>query len=107
MTEPRIDADRLWGTIMETAAFGATPKGGVRRLALSEDDLDGFHGIALPDDVLAKIYHGNFQRLYSLSPKPLNTEAVKIELERMAASIDEIAGGEAEENPARQALELF
>jgi len=33
-----IDADRLWGTLMETARFGATPKGGVRRLALSEED---------------------------------------------------------------------
>ncbi len=38
MSEPRINADRLWATIMETAAFGATPLGGVRRLALSEED---------------------------------------------------------------------
>ncbi len=34
----RIDADRLWDTIMETARFGATPKGGVRRLTLSPED---------------------------------------------------------------------
>ncbi|MEP9380685.1 Zn-dependent hydrolase [Aquabacter sp. CN5-332] len=34
----RIDADRLWDTIMETARFGATPKGGVRRLTLSKED---------------------------------------------------------------------
>jgi len=33
-----INAQRLWGTIMETAKFGATPKGGVRRLTLSDED---------------------------------------------------------------------
>src|SRR5262245_7724510 len=34
-----INSDRLWGSLMELAKIGATPKGGVRRLALS--DLDG------------------------------------------------------------------
>jgi predicted TIM-barrel fold metal-dependent hydrolase len=72
-----------------------------------ESDLDGFHGFALPGDVLEKIYHKNFKRLYSPSPKALNNAAVKIELERMAASIDEIAGDLTRENPARQAIELF
>ncbi|MFG1214839.1 Zn-dependent hydrolase [Xanthobacter flavus] len=33
-----IDADRLWSTIIETARFGGTEKGGVRRLTLSEED---------------------------------------------------------------------
>ncbi|MDX3930239.1 MAG: Zn-dependent hydrolase, partial [Shinella sp.] len=33
-----IDGDRLWQTIMETAAFGATPDGGIRRLTLSQED---------------------------------------------------------------------
>jgi N-carbamoyl-L-amino-acid hydrolase len=33
-----IDGKRLWDSIMETAAFGATPKGGIRRLTLSDDD---------------------------------------------------------------------
>jgi N-carbamoyl-L-amino-acid hydrolase len=37
-TNLRIDADRLWGAIHETASFGGTPKGGVCRLALSEED---------------------------------------------------------------------
>ena len=27
-----IDAERLWGEIMETAAIGGTPKGGICRL---------------------------------------------------------------------------
>ena len=34
----QIDSARLWGTIHETARFGATPKGGVRRLTLSVED---------------------------------------------------------------------
>ena len=33
-----INADRLWSTIIETARFGGTDKGGVRRLTLSEED---------------------------------------------------------------------
>jgi N-carbamoyl-L-amino-acid hydrolase len=42
MTQPstnlKIDPQRLWDTIMETAQFGATPKGGIKRLTLSDDD---------------------------------------------------------------------
>ncbi|OCP21352.1 MULTISPECIES: Zn-dependent hydrolase [unclassified Ensifer] len=33
-----INGDRLWQTIMETAAIGATLDGGVRRLTLSQED---------------------------------------------------------------------
>lgn len=33
-----IDSDALWENIMETARFGATEKGGICRLALSEED---------------------------------------------------------------------
>src|ERR1700716_4321356 len=34
----QIDSARLWDTIHETAKFGATPKGGVRRLTLARED---------------------------------------------------------------------
>src|ERR1700744_636859 len=34
----QIDSARLWDTIHETAKFGATPKGGVRRLPLGPED---------------------------------------------------------------------
>ncbi len=37
----RIDGQRLWGALMELAAIGATPKGGVCRLALTELDKQG------------------------------------------------------------------
>ena len=33
-----IDGDRMWATIMETAQIGATPKGGIRRLTLTDLD---------------------------------------------------------------------
>jgi N-carbamoyl-L-amino-acid hydrolase len=37
-TNLRIDADRLWDSIMETAKIGATPKGGIKRLTLTDLD---------------------------------------------------------------------
>jgi N-carbamoyl-L-amino-acid hydrolase len=37
----RVDGDRLWSALMELAAIGATPKGGVCRLALTELDRQG------------------------------------------------------------------
>ncbi|MGA8818468.1 MAG: Zn-dependent hydrolase, partial [Xanthobacteraceae bacterium] len=33
-----IDGKRLWDTLMETARFGATSKGGLCRLTLSDSD---------------------------------------------------------------------
>jgi len=38
MPNLKIDGDRLWDTLMETARFGGTSEGGVRRLTLSEED---------------------------------------------------------------------
>lgn len=40
-TNQRIDGARLWGTLMEIAKIGATPKGGVKRITLSEEDRQG------------------------------------------------------------------
>jgi N-carbamoyl-L-amino-acid hydrolase len=37
-TNLRIDAARLWDSIMETGKIGATPKGGVKRLTLTDLD---------------------------------------------------------------------
>src|SRR5262249_13905372 len=34
----RIDPERLWASLMETAAIGGTPKGGINRQALSTED---------------------------------------------------------------------
>ena len=38
MTNLTIDAERLWDTLMETAEIGGTPKGGIKRLTLSDED---------------------------------------------------------------------
>lgn len=40
-TNQRIDAKRLWDTLMDMATIGATAKGGVRRLTLTEVDKAG------------------------------------------------------------------
>ena len=37
----RIDGPRLWNSLMELAQIGATPKGGVCRLALTDLDRQG------------------------------------------------------------------
>src|SRR5262245_12776792 len=34
----QINPQRLWDSLMDTAAFGATPKGGIKRLTLSDED---------------------------------------------------------------------
>ena len=38
MNDLRIDGKRLWNSLMELAQIGATPKGGVRRLTLTDED---------------------------------------------------------------------
>ncbi|KAF7959314.1 Zn-dependent hydrolase [Cupriavidus sp. UYMU48A] len=40
-TLPRVNGERLWESLMELASIGATPKGGVKRLALTELDKAG------------------------------------------------------------------
>ena len=41
MKNTQINADRLWDSLMELAQIGATPKGGVCRLALTDVDKQG------------------------------------------------------------------
>ena len=38
MNDLRINATRLWDSLMELARIGATPKGGVKRLTLTDED---------------------------------------------------------------------
>jgi len=38
MQSLRVNGDRLWSTVIETARFGGTPGGGVTRLTLSDED---------------------------------------------------------------------
>lgn len=41
LTNQRISGTRLWDTLMEIAKIGATPKGGVKRISLTEIDKAG------------------------------------------------------------------
>ena len=41
MDSPRVNGERLWRSLMELARIGATPKGGVKRLALTDTDREG------------------------------------------------------------------
>ena len=41
MSKLRINGVRLWASLMELARIGATPKGGVKRLALTDLDKQG------------------------------------------------------------------
>jgi N-carbamoyl-L-amino-acid hydrolase len=41
MDSLRVNGERLWRSLMELARIGATPKGGVKRLALTETDREG------------------------------------------------------------------
>jgi len=75
------------------------------REAFMPPDLDGYRGLNLPREVLAKIYHANFERVYGTKPAPLNHEGALAELERLAFEIDTLAGGKAEQNVARQVAE--
>jgi N-carbamoyl-L-amino-acid hydrolase len=42
-TNRRVDGGRLWASLMEMARIGATPKGGVNRLALTDLDRESRH----------------------------------------------------------------
>jgi len=41
MNDLRINGTRLWNALMELAQIGATDKGGVKRLALTDLDRQG------------------------------------------------------------------
>jgi N-carbamoyl-L-amino-acid hydrolase len=41
VSDPRVDGERLWESLMEMARIGATPEGGCRRLALTDEDKEG------------------------------------------------------------------
>ena len=41
MSTPSVNAKRLWSSLMALAEIGATPKGGVRRVTLTEADREG------------------------------------------------------------------
>jgi N-carbamoyl-L-amino-acid hydrolase len=71
----QIDSARLRGAIMETAAFGATAKGGVRRLTLSDEDRkvrDWFR--AACEAAGCKVYVDQLGAMFAVRPGRDNTK---------------------------------
>ncbi len=55
-----------------------------------------FQGIQLPENVLAKIYAGNFERLTGIMPRRLNKDAILAELERLSFIIPAMGAAQPE-----------
>lgn len=93
-------AGRTWvvRTFLESDTTFSAPEGVGHWLGM---DAEGFHGIALPREVLDKLYRANFERMFGPESAPLDRQAALTELERMAATIDAQAG-EPVESAARQ-----
>jgi predicted TIM-barrel fold metal-dependent hydrolase len=102
---PGLDWDdslgRAWIVrhFLETDGPFSAPEGIGHDLGM---DSEGFHGIALPSDVLEKIYRVNFERLFGAAPAPLDRDAALVELDRMAVALDARAGEGPVESPARR-----
>jgi len=58
------------------------------------------HGMSLPDDVLAKVYHENFVRLVGPEPKPLNKPPAIEACKQIARIAQEMSGKPAAETEA-------
>lgn len=69
-----------------------------------EADLKAILPLHLPSDVLLKIYHANFERLYGTDPAPLSPQVALAEVERIADEIDAHTSGAETKNPARDIL---
>jgi len=86
MSQLTVDQGRYRAGIiyrwLETEDTFRIPAGVDFLLGKPEDGV--IRGMALPDDVLAKIYGGNFTRLVGPAPKPLDRDAAMEELQREA-----------------------
>jgi predicted TIM-barrel fold metal-dependent hydrolase len=67
-------------------------------LGAPEDGL--IRGMSLPNDVLTRIYYGNFGRLVGSEPRALNVERAIQECERLAAIAEALSGKPATETEA-------
>jgi predicted TIM-barrel fold metal-dependent hydrolase len=98
-------AGRAWvvRSFLESDEAFSAPEGMGHWLGM---DAEGFHGIALPPEVLEKVYRANFERLFGAAPTPLEHQVALAELERMAAAIDAQAGRKVDSEARQVAREL-
>jgi predicted TIM-barrel fold metal-dependent hydrolase len=97
---------RAWAvrTFLETDVPFVPPEGLDHWL---QPDLAALQGLALPREILTRIYRTNVERLYGHAPARLDLEASLALVREMAAALDGRAGGRAAPNHARQALALL
>jgi N-carbamoyl-L-amino-acid hydrolase len=76
-TPTQVNGERLWATIMESAKFGATPNGGLCRLALSDADREVRNwfraqcqaaGCTVSVDTMGNIFARRHGRISELAP---------------------------------------
>jgi predicted TIM-barrel fold metal-dependent hydrolase len=98
--DPIESAGRAWivRQFLETDGAYAAPEGVGHGLGM---DARSFHGIALPDNVLRRVYRTNFERLFGDRPRSLDVPAALAELARLADRLD-AGAGEPVESAARQ-----
>ena len=84
--------------------------GNVRRWLETDDtfweqeEYGVLRGLALPEDVLEKIYRSNFERLAGDMPRPIDVEKARAECERIVQATSAVgAGGTVPEGVAEQA----
>jgi hypothetical protein len=75
---------------LESDEFYRVPEEADFLLGPPEDGL--IHGMALPDDVLKRIYHDNFVRAVSAEPKALDVEQAVAACQRLAAIAEAMSG---------------
>jgi len=83
---------------LESDEYYRIPKEADFLLGSPEDGL--IHGMALPDDVLKHIYHGNFARAVSEEPKALDVEQAVAVCDRLAAIAETLSSTPAAETEA-------
>lgn len=75
---------------LETAEEYRVPAGADFLLGPASDGV--MHGLSLPEDVLAKIYHANFERLAGKTPRPMDRELAARECDRLAIEVSTLTG---------------
>jgi hypothetical protein len=91
-------------TFLETEVAFTPPEGLDHWL---QPDLPALRGLALPVEILTKLYRSNFERLYGPAPAPLDLEGGVELVREMASALDERAGAQAAPNHARRALDVL
>jgi predicted TIM-barrel fold metal-dependent hydrolase len=90
---------------LESDEYYRVPEEADFLLGAPEDGL--IHGMALPDDVLKRIYHDNFVRAASDEPRALDVAQAVAVCERLAATAEILSGTSAAETEAARVASVL